>query len=606
MAYPAAVERWRSTVAKYFRPEDVDKALHVIMYESGGDPKAWGDGGSSLGLFQLHEAGVGSGMSAAARYDPEANIRAAAQAVYGGQGWAPWGENNLYNGQPFGALGNHPYQGQSLSNTVSRLPVAGGTITAVFGPTNEPLDSGGFNKGLDIGVPVGTAVSAVVGGTVVAAGDQGDGWGISIKIRDANGNIHNYGHLSAANVQVGQTVSAGAVIAASGNTGASTGPHLSYDVLGPNGQFIDPSPFLGFNASGDNRAGHPAIGQDIASLGGTDVPYQDWLNRYAPIYNEWKSLDERIAPYVGNEALGISGVPVYVDPVTGALVAVTVNADGFEENITILSPEETARYFELDETLVGLETEFETSYQGESLEDAINRATFFYETSNENIDALNAADEFARDMDIRDQALGMSKEAARQQEAQLDAAFETQTGLRNSVRPGITGEEQAVKPAFMVARPKKLLSADELFDSAVSKLESSLPAFTGRPYFDTAGIADTSRTIDQARLDARGMRTPSIGLEEANKRITSLAPASETRGPGSLGLDDFRIGANALSPSTHSDIQGALDERDAWWKPKALNPQERMESRRITGGGISGSILNASNRITSGVRGLFG
>ena len=43
MAYPAAVERWRSRLEQTFRAWDiplalVDKALHVIQYESGGDP----------------------------------------------------------------------------------------------------------------------------------------------------------------------------------------------------------------------------------------------------------------------------------------------------------------------------------------------------------------------------------------------------------------------------------------------------------------------------------------------------------------------------------------------------------------------------------------
>lgn len=147
------------------------------------------------------------------------------------------------------------------------LPVTNGRITALFGPTNERLDSGGINKGLDIGVPVGTPVSAVAGGTVIAVGDQGDGWGISVKVRDAQGNVHNYGHLSGAQVRVGDSISPGQQVALSGNTGASTGPHVSYDVLGSGGSYIDPSPFLGFNAAGDNRVSQALIGQDVSALG---------------------------------------------------------------------------------------------------------------------------------------------------------------------------------------------------------------------------------------------------------------------------------------------------------------------------------------------------
>src|SRR5688572_17982938 len=124
MAYPPSVERWRSLVAKYFRPEDVDKALWVINYESGGDPGIPGDGGHAIGLFQHNTGGLASGRSLESLKDPEANIKLAAAAVYGGaegftapQGWKPWGENNLYNGAKFGALGSHPYQPTNRFNT---------------------------------------------------------------------------------------------------------------------------------------------------------------------------------------------------------------------------------------------------------------------------------------------------------------------------------------------------------------------------------------------------------------------------------------------------------------------------------------------------------
>ena len=118
-------------------------------------------------------------------------------------------------------------------------------VTQGFGPTSEPLDSGGVNKGIDYATPLGTPIDAAVGGTVEAVGDSRDGWGISVKVRDAQGNLHNYGHLSAVNVRRGQKVTAGMVVGKSGNTGKSTGPHLSYDVSNKAGAFVDPAPFLG-------------------------------------------------------------------------------------------------------------------------------------------------------------------------------------------------------------------------------------------------------------------------------------------------------------------------------------------------------------------------
>jgi hypothetical protein len=122
-------------------------------------------------------------------------------------------------------------------------------ITQGFGPTSEQLDGGyagydHFNKGIDFAAPLGTPVRSLVSGTVISAGDSADGWGTSVKIRDANGNTHNLGHLSAANVQPGQTILAGQLVGASGSTGKSTGPHVSYDVWDPAGNFFDPYQFI--------------------------------------------------------------------------------------------------------------------------------------------------------------------------------------------------------------------------------------------------------------------------------------------------------------------------------------------------------------------------
>lgn len=144
-----------------------------------------------------------------------------------------------------------------------RIPVYG-SISAYFGPTDEALDSGAygfahFNKGVDFAAPDGSPVTNIVAGTVVSVGDSGDGWGYSVKIRLPDGRIVNYGHLRAnsSNLKPGQQVQGGEVIGQVGSTGASTGPHLSFDVLAPDGRPLDPSDILGFNASIDNRTGKP-------------------------------------------------------------------------------------------------------------------------------------------------------------------------------------------------------------------------------------------------------------------------------------------------------------------------------------------------------------
>ncbi len=109
------VERWRPLVEKYFPPELVDKALYVISYESGGNPKAAGDGGAARGLFQIQDSrNFSSRPNADYLDDPENNIKYAAQSLGAASGkWTDWGEGSSYNGQAFGALGNHPYPGGS-------------------------------------------------------------------------------------------------------------------------------------------------------------------------------------------------------------------------------------------------------------------------------------------------------------------------------------------------------------------------------------------------------------------------------------------------------------------------------------------------------------
>ncbi len=148
------------------------------------------------------------------------------------------------------------------------------TVTQKFGPTSEPLDGSyngypHFNKGWDFAVPTGTEIGSNVGGVVTSVSNDPNapnGWGISVVVKDDNGFLHHFSHLSAASVGMGQMVNIGTVLGKSGSTGASTGPHLSYDVEDNTGKFVDPSRFLAGSA-----AGVPASGGGSGS-GGLDIP----------------------------------------------------------------------------------------------------------------------------------------------------------------------------------------------------------------------------------------------------------------------------------------------------------------------------------------------
>lgn len=95
-----------------------------------------------------------------------------------------------------------------------------------------------MHNGLDIAGPVGTSIKAVKEGRVVYSGWMG-GYGYCIDIDHGNGITTRYGHNSSLNVQVGQYVARGQVIAAMGSTGHSTGPHLHFEVH-VNGSPVDP------------------------------------------------------------------------------------------------------------------------------------------------------------------------------------------------------------------------------------------------------------------------------------------------------------------------------------------------------------------------------
>jgi len=94
------------------------------------------------------------------------------------------------------------------------------------------------HSGLDIAIPVGTPIRATGGGTVSDAGQDPE-YGLFVMLEHAEGYRSMYGHASRILVEVGDTVTAGAVIALSGSTGRSTAPHLHFEIL-REGRSVDP------------------------------------------------------------------------------------------------------------------------------------------------------------------------------------------------------------------------------------------------------------------------------------------------------------------------------------------------------------------------------
>lgn len=118
-----------------------------------------------------------------------------------------------------------------------------GRLSSTFGRRKAPKRGAStFHKGIDIAVPIGTAVMASCGGTVSRAG-WGSGYGYCVYIDHPDGKSTRYGHLSKVLVKAGQKVSQGQKIALSGNTGVSTGPHLHFEIL-VGGTQVNPLKYL--------------------------------------------------------------------------------------------------------------------------------------------------------------------------------------------------------------------------------------------------------------------------------------------------------------------------------------------------------------------------
>nr|WP_279589359.1 M23 family metallopeptidase [Rhizomicrobium electricum] len=89
-----------------------------------------------------------------------------------------------------------------------------------------------MHKGVDFGVPIGTPVMAAGAGTIAFIG-WSNGYGRFVKINHGSGYATAYGHLSrfTPGLHVGSKVRQAQIIAYSGNTGMSTGPHLHYETM---------------------------------------------------------------------------------------------------------------------------------------------------------------------------------------------------------------------------------------------------------------------------------------------------------------------------------------------------------------------------------------
>ena len=126
-----------------------------------------------------------------------------------------------------------------LSHIPAVKPVPGIVISG-FGIRHHPiLKIRKEHTGLDFTAPIGTPAMATADGEVLVAGPSSGGYGNQIEIDHGYGFVSKFAHLSEIKVSVGQKVKRGDIIALTGNTGLSSGPHLHYEII-KNGTKIDP------------------------------------------------------------------------------------------------------------------------------------------------------------------------------------------------------------------------------------------------------------------------------------------------------------------------------------------------------------------------------
>jgi len=124
-------------------------------------------------------------------------------------------------------------------------------ITQLFGKTvsSKRLYVSGSHSGVDFRAAVGTVVKSMGDGVVVGTGDtdmycKGASFGKWVFIKYNNGLSSTYGHLSVIKASAGDKVSTGDIVALSGNTGHSTGPHLHVTVYASGGADVKTVPSL--------------------------------------------------------------------------------------------------------------------------------------------------------------------------------------------------------------------------------------------------------------------------------------------------------------------------------------------------------------------------
>lgn len=225
-------------------------------------------------------------------------------------------------------------------------------ITSPYGPRTAPTEGAStFHKGIDIGVGVGTPVFASAAGKVAFISNNIKGYGKVVCIDHDGGWQTRYGHLSLIKISQGDTVTPETVIALSGNTGISTGPHLHFEML-KNGTQIDPESNSNIDTQTSYSEGgaqktnpaqptpQPAVVETVTTEVQTlkIYSYLDILHQYIGIPTTPANADATVLDYYGDDVgeieQSVGSTPLlytnthqYGKPISTPLLAQTIHFD---------------------------------------------------------------------------------------------------------------------------------------------------------------------------------------------------------------------------------------------------------------------------------------
>ncbi len=123
-------------------------------------------------------------------------------------------------------------------------PVSSGWISSNFGRRIDPFSGDlAWHQGVDFATGVtGVEVSSVASGVVTFTGER-NGYGRLVEVNHGNGYESLYAHNQDILVNPGDIIKKGQVVALSGNSGRSTGPHVHFEIH-KNGRVIDPASYI--------------------------------------------------------------------------------------------------------------------------------------------------------------------------------------------------------------------------------------------------------------------------------------------------------------------------------------------------------------------------